>query len=161
MILWWNGGLILLKKAGIIVLISIFVILLIICMIPRATEATFEFRGDTENISSIEIVKVGTILEDNVNSHTLKEITDINSFLEDFSKIECKKLYYGIATPTGIEGTLEQAIKVTYSNGDYEIIDHLNQLRYTSELGVKDRTLYILDKGQYNALIKKYLKDGN
>ncbi len=148
------------KKVGIISLISILVLLLIICMVPRTTKSTFTFKGDIKDISSIKIVKVGTILDDSVNSYTLMEIADINGFLEDFSNVECKKLYYGIATPSGIEGSLEQAIKVTYSNGNYEIIDHSNQLWCTSELGVKNRRLYILNKSQYNVLIRNYLQEG-
>ena len=107
----------------------------------------YSFKEPFDEIESIEIVWAENSLEFTVTK-TLSE-TEKKDFLEKFQAI---KFYQYLGDPPNLYG---DAIKITYSNGDYEMI-----CSYTAEY-VEDGVIQFLwescDEEDFNELINNFL----
>lgn len=135
-----------------------FVLLLIIFTgCSKAVE--YELMNDKTEIASIEIVKLGKFdsEEDSFGETVISVIEDHDGFLKEFNEVDCSNHLFN---PSGVyEG--ETLVKITYKNGEYELIDYDGQGKYQhfdkhpsnfdAYSGYRD-----LDKKQFEALIEKY-----
>lgn len=98
----------------------IFVLILLVSAFMSCTscsENTYPFEESAEEIEHVEIVSAETSLDFTV----LKALSEAekNDFLERFRAIPFRTYYIG--DPMSVNGT---AVKITYYNGDYEMICH-------------------------------------
>lgn len=128
------------KKILYLSLLCVMLILLTGC------KTKYKFAKSTDEITKIEIVK---IIDDDVV--VLKEINDIQTFLDDFKNVDC---YSYLNDPvTKIEG---KAIKLYYSNGDNEIITSDAQQRYINGRNLNGFSYF--DTNDFENLINKYIE---
>lgn len=106
--------------------------LLVLLIFTACSEKTYSFKNSVDEIESIEIVSAENSLEFTVTK-TLSE-AEKNDFLEQFQAI---KFYKCFGDPPYLQG---DSIKITYSNGDYEMI-----CSYTAEY-VKNGEVHFLFK---------------
>ena len=116
----------------------------------------YNFSDKQENITAIQIVKVGEYLgyRQWTQPAVICDITDNESFLKDFSELDC----YWDSHPTRITD-YSQAIQITYATGYREIIASYGQLKFWGE----DVTVIcptqghrVFDQKQFGELIYKY-----
>ena len=79
------------------------------------SKKTYSFKKTVDDIKSIEIV----FAESSLDYTVLKTLSNVekNDFIDQFQKIEFHNYYVG--DPMSVTGN---AVKITYYNGDYEII---------------------------------------
>ena len=119
---------------------------------------TYRFLHVEEDISSISIVtflmqETGEIIETE-----LKEIEDENTFLAKFRAVDCYT-YFG--DPTGLTepGMEDIVIKITYGNGEYELINWNGQAEYTLQKGFNFYAGYsVFDEKEFEALVGSILE---
>ena len=128
----------------------------------------FEFLHDTSEIKTIEIVIIGEIekSEDtSADSHktistpqfeTVCEVQDTAQFLSEFSEIKCTVSSPPSAPPIG-----DLAIKITYNNGDYDVICHTGQGEYRDGYYYGDSGKVSFDETQFKQLINKYTSESD
>ena len=115
----------------------------------------YEFLHTTEEITSIEIVKLLEPETENTKfkDEVLSTVDDIDSFIEKFTEINCKTTSLGSPTLMSVYTT---AIKITYANGDYEFIDYDAQYMILSDRPGGQLGYYRFDKQEFKELIKQY-----
>lgn len=113
---------------------------------------------NTSEISKIELVECGFGVEENTAyENVLVNIDDINGFIDDFSKVKYKRYLF--------PGTLlyfnysDFGIKITYENGDYEVIHGGRTTEYRSDIDEYDicNVTGFFDDKQKDAFLRKYL----
>ena len=108
----------------------IFVLFLAFIM-AGCTPTDYDFMHSKEKIECIEIVEAYCDYSTGNGIQTvLVKISDKDSFLKDFQKLECSISWFG--GPSGVD-TKGIALKFTYENGDYELIRAIGQSEYTKE----------------------------
>ncbi len=139
--------------------IFICVICLMLCTIGcmAILKTDFEFLHDSSEIALIEIVEVGELDNtDRMNPkqefYTICEIQDIEQFLNDFSDVECRDRFTDPKRP--LEGTV--GIKITYNNGDYEIICYSGQAECVDGTYSFEEGWHYFDVEQFEELLNKY-----
>ena len=90
-------------------------VLFVLLYFTSCSEKTYALKNSVEQIESIEIVSAENSLEFTVTK-TLSE-TEENDFLEKFQTIKFDSYFVG--DPMSVNGN---AVKITYQNGDYEMI---------------------------------------
>ena len=78
--------------------------------------------------------------------------------MKDFNAVVCK---FKFGDPTSANGNLDvplSVIKITYVNGDYELIGDYGQTRYISSSDEISfyAGFHLFDKDQFDDLIEKY-----
>ena len=120
------------------------------CRFPE----TYNFKHPTDDIIEISIVELSFGENGKLIETKIRQIADTESFLADFKKIECY-MYFGDplgVTPEGVEDTV---IKITYENGEYELINWKGQAEYTSEKGLIYYAGYcVFDEKQFESLLE-------
>ncbi len=111
----------------------IVLILLVLLTFTGCGEKTYLFQKSVNEIESVEIVSAENSLAFTVIK-TLSE-TEKNNFLEQFQRIPFDS--YVVGDPMSVNGN---AVKITYQNGDYEII-----CDYWAEY-IKDGEVYFVRK---------------
>ena len=114
------------------ILLPVVLFLLILITLAGFQSGPYPFKEPVNEIESIEIVSAESSLEFTVVK-TLSE-TEKQFFLQQFQTID---FYQYFGDPSKLYG---DSIKITYSNGDYEMI-----CSYTSEY-VKDGSVHFLFK---------------
>ena len=129
-------------------MLSIASFLLVLLIFTGCGEKTYVFKNSVDEIESIEIVSAENSLKFTVTK-TLSE-TEKNDFLEQLLVIKFDSYYVG--DPMSINGN---AVKITYQNGDYEMICH-----YWAEY-VKNGEVYFVrkscDEEDFNKLLNNFL----
>lgn len=122
-------------------------IFIVFCIFTGCGEKTYSFQKTVDEIQSIAIVSAKSSLDFTV----IKELsqTEQKVFLEKFKTIEFQNYYIG--DPMSLSG---DAIKITYQNGDYEMICY-----YWSEY-VKNGEVYFVpkncDEDTFNDLLENF-----
>lgn len=126
----------------------------------------FNFLHETSEIESIQIVIIGEITqttdassENPTKVYTPKfdvilNIREIESFIDDFSKIDCHR-----SSPPNSPVLGDTGIKIIYKNGDYDVICCNSQGEYRDGFYYADSGTVDFDKTQFNELINKYTND--
>ncbi len=119
-------------------------------------EVQYNFMYDQSEVSKIEIVIVGEEDEQGLNRQEVRgEIEDIDLFLDKFNQITC---YKHVGDPRGVYVN-DRVIKVTYVNGEYELIGRDGQARYTMQRQYVNYVGYrYFDKEEFYDLINYYLE---
>lgn len=123
--------------------------LLVLLVFAGCGAKTYLLKNSVDEIESIEIVSA----ENSLNFTVIKALSEIekNDFLEQLLVIKFDSYYVG--DPMSINGT---AVKITYQNGDYEMICH-----YWAEY-VKNGEVYFVrkscDEEDFNKLLNNFLE---
>ena len=130
------------------------------------TKTEFNFLYETSEIESIQIVIIGEITQTpDTSSENITEvytpkfdvicnIREIESFIDDFSTIDCHRSSPPVSPVLGDTG-----IKIIYKNGDYEIICCKGQGEYRDGVYYADSGTVNFDETQFNELINNYTDD--
>ena len=144
------------------IILGIFVLMVVFFTLSACSgKKAYEFINEESEISTIEIVKLCEYDKEagEFREEIISTIEDHSTFLSDFKKIDC---YNHWSDPTGVEEN-DVVIKITYKNGEYELIHHYGQGKYRhfednpSFLQVYAGYRYF-DEEQFNDLIEKYSK---
>ena len=141
------------KKTNIILCIVCLCIFFVSCRSPKK----YDFLQPKQNISHISIVEISFSEEHDIIQSEVQSIKDIKSFFNDFGDID--SYYFWIGDPKGvtIEGVDTTAVKISYINGEYELINWNGQSKYTLEKGLTFYAGFIIfDETQFKALVDKY-----
>ncbi len=150
------------KIISIIVCIStIFCLLFTSCR-----KETYRFLNDESEISCIEIISLKYSSWGSWDSNESKEeilickINDVSNFLDDFSKINVDSCY---PPPDRYDEICRQTvIKITYNNGEYELIFPAGKERCEYKDGDLTKNfsgILTLDNAQFADLVTKYVQD--
>ena len=130
------------------------------------TKTEFNFLYETSEIELIQIVTIGEITqtpdtssENTTEVYTPKfdvicNIREIESFIDDFSTIDCHRSFPPVPPTLGDTG-----IKIIYKNGDYDIICCIGQGEYRDGFYYADSGTVSFDKTKFNELINIYTND--
>ena len=144
----------------IIFIVSVLIILT--CVLSACSgKKAYEFINIESEISSIEIIKLCEYDQEKgeYKEQLISTIQDHETFLSDFNDIDC---YNHWTDPTGVFED-DIVVKISYKNGEYELIHHSGQGKYRhfednpSFLQVYAGRRYF-DEEQFNQLIDKYSK---
>jgi hypothetical protein len=115
------------RVSRVVVSIILICILLVGCSFPTA----YDFLQDTTEITAVEIieVKVPASHESEWTWEVLREVENIDVFLNRFGKIDC---YSHNTDPLGIESD-SVVILIIYADGEYEMIGPSGRATYTHE----------------------------
>ena len=117
---------------------------------------SYKLLHHADEIASVEIVTVLLDEEENIVQQKKAQVDDVEAFMKDFRLVVCRCHFGG---PTGVEKSLSgnDVIKITYQNGEYELIDWKGQSEYTPERGFKYYGgVNVFDEEQFEELIEKY-----
>jgi hypothetical protein len=140
------------KVAFVLILMLILAVVFAGCSYRDA----YKLLHDVDQISSVEIVTVFFDDEGIANQQVKVRISDVEAFIKDFRSVTC---YCHFGGPTGVEKSLSgnDVIKITYQNGEYELIDWKGQSEYTQERGFYYYAGFnVFDEEQFEELIEKY-----
>ena len=139
--------------------LSILIIAISIVFTSCKQTEVYSFLKPTDEVFEIAIVALSFDNAENLIETEIKKIEDISAFLEDFKKLDCYACWGDPAgvTPEGVEDTV---IKISYANGEYELINWNGQSEFTSEKGFKYYAGYsIFDEQQFESLIESACAD--
>jgi hypothetical protein len=115
-----------------------------------------KYDQDRENIKSIEIVEALPFSygDDDVFSHTLINIDDIDSFLNELEKIKYTSYLYN-----GVLGINQRVlgVKITYNNYDFEIFSDSLKNSYYHGKSYSVRPFGFFEEEEFYNLLFKYL----
>ena len=117
----------------------------------------YNFLDRETEIKHIDIVEIGEYTDSNLvpeSQEIVCRIDDHADFLIKFSKLDC---FLNIDTPSKVRCN-EKMIKITYSDGKYELIDVNGQSKRIDNNGfVGDDGYRYFDKIQFSSLIESYI----
>ena len=117
---------------------------------------TQEFHCNASDVETISIVEVNEGRDESGNfeyqEKLLCEVTDISAFITKLNSVECR---INGGDPVSIElGSI--AIKITYKNGDRDLLAHNAQRLYRQNTGYDSEGFWWFDQEQFEALISEY-----
>ena len=136
------------KKIFILSSVFLFLVLVLVFLFTACREKTYVFKQPIDKIASVEIVSAKNSLEFSV----IKELSQAekNDYIERFQAVNFQN--YLIGDPMSVS---ENAVKISYQNGDYEMICH-----YWSEY-VRNGEVYFIrkscDENEYNEILNDFL----
>lgn len=120
---------------------------------------TYDFLHSTDDIVAVSVVDLSFDENRALVETEVKQVADINGFLNQFSSLDCYT-YFGDPVAATPEGTEDTVIKILYDNGEYELINWRGQSRYLAERGLKYYAGYrVFDEQQFETFIKYLLSD--
>ena len=140
------------KRKTVVILILIMTLGLSGCHVREE----YKLLHSADEISAVEIVTVLFDEEGIADLQVKACISDVKVFMKDFRSVPCY-VYFGDPiglkkNPSGID-----VIRITYQNGDYELIDYNGQSEYTQERGFDYYAGFNgFDEEQFEELIEKY-----
>ena len=135
------------------------IVLSLLCMLCSCNvRRSYNYMNDKEDIVEISLVSLHFAFNDVIEyTNNVKEIDDIEKFLNDFEKLECYQWFgdpLGFWEENGDEGMI--VIKFVYSNGDYELVGWDACARYTTEKGLGNHNGFrIFEEEQFNEFIQE------
>ena len=141
------------------VIVTLEIILILFCFASCRQAKTYSLLNPGDEIDSISIVTVSFNDDSDIVQTEMKKVEDVQVFLNEFSNIDCYTFY---GDPRGLtnEGEEDTVIKISYANGEYELINWNGQSEFTSEKGFKYYAGYsIFDEQQFESLIESACAD--
>lgn len=130
--------------------------------LSKSQSAVFYFMHDANDIDKIEIVDAYRNDTDSVYMQDkIAEIKDVSLFLSDLTSLTYRyKVQDGVNQGANSKTEHRKAIKIYYTNGDYEVIDNNWRDFYIKSAGSYVNNAYIgeFDLSEYNTLIEKTIK---
>ena len=136
--------------------VAIILIMLALILTGCRVREKYKLLHQEDEVSSVEIVTVLFDEEGIADLQVKACISDVKVFMKDFRSVPCY-VYFGDPiglkkNPSGID-----VIRITYQNGDYELIDYNGQSEYTQERGFDYYAGFnVFDEEQFEELIEKY-----
>ena len=139
-----------------VVFIAILIIILIYGYGCRKKE--FRFYHDIDEIMKVEIVHVLCSETEGITSQeTIFTIRDIDTFIKDFGDLVYYEGFFD--NPQGIEND-EVVFKISYVNGEYELVNSIGKALYFHETGLKNyKGYHQFDEEEFSELIEKYMNN--
>lgn len=136
--------------------VILFIIGCLVIFTTGCGKTEYKLNQSVENIVKVEVILMGEI-HDPYTKHEvtlIKEISinEVNTFIDDFKNVECFDVF-------GDPKTLfagDKGFKVTYTNGDYEIITYYAQGSYKKGKYLSSEGYHYFDEEQFNNLVEKY-----
>ncbi|MBQ2737690.1 MAG: hypothetical protein IJF38_03295 [Clostridia bacterium] len=150
-------------KKTIICLLSLLIML---SLFGCSVRHPYEFWGEEDKIEKIEIIKCRYYIFDEVitgfDYDIICRVDDTQAFLYDFSKLTCYLVLYDPRSAFR-ENHEDVAIKMTYTDGSYEVINPYGQSTFDSHDNSYDAYygIYSFDNEEFNSLIDKYQMSNN
>lgn len=142
------------KKTTVFFCLSFLMIFSVSCVFQRS----YQFLNSLDKVKEIMVVKL-TFENNEMIQTDLQRIEKTEFFLEEFQKIPCYKRF---GDPTGAteEGVENVVFRISYLNGEYELIDWYGKSIYTLENGLKYYAGYdSLDEQAFELLLERYCGD--
>ena len=135
---------------------SLLVLIVVSVLCSGCALFTQKFHCNSSDVEAVSIVEVNEGRDENGNfeyqENLLCEVTDISAFITTLNSIECR---INGGDPVSIElGSI--AIKITYKNGDRDLLTHNAQRLYRKDTGYDSAGYWWFDQEQFEALISKY-----
>lgn len=121
----------------------------------------YEFEQDSSNICAIEIVEVEflPLPDTGIQFKALAFIENVEAFLSDFNRVTCYSKGALGYQPSGVDSG-DIGIKVTYMDGEYEVIAQNAQSKYLSTGSemqfITWADCFSFDEEMFNNLLDKY-----
>ncbi len=136
------------------VLAILFLLLFAFTLTACSTSHTYSFMQNTSEIVEIEIGEINN--EDTFTATYVLSESEMSTFISDFEKIEFHT--YRLGDPSFLNGT---TIKITYKNGDYELIAFNWAEQYSADNNSPSWNWNNCDKDDFQKLIDKYTNNGD
>lgn len=111
---------------------TLVILILLITILPGCSDTVVQFpmHQSTENIIKIELLKDIAPISEPIEFSVLYEIPEesFGEFIDLFSNMPCRKGFLDCPTEFGV-----LAIRITYINGDIEMIGHGNNAYFTDD----------------------------
>ena len=135
-------------------IISLFLICIILMFSGCYLNVKYIFMNDTSEITSIEIVMLyePEVKDTGFREEVIAVVENTDDFIQTFSKIHCERI---IGQPVSMFPDTV-VVRITYANGDYELINYDAQLHCYSDRNSWQHGFYELDKQEFKELIKQY-----
>ena len=144
---------------------GVLIVILTICCISLFSacgrKATYEFEQESGKICTIEIVEVEflPLPDTGIQFKALAFIENVEAFLSDFNRVTCYSKGALGYQPSGVSSG-DIGIKVTYMDGEYEVIAQNAQSKYLS-MGSEMQFVtwadrFSFDEEMFNNLLDKY-----
>ena len=135
---------------------SLLMLIVVAVLCSGCALFTQKFQCNASDVETISIVEVNEGRDENGNfeyqEKLLCEVTDVSAFIATLNSIECR---INGGDPVSIElGSI--AIKITYKNGDRDLLTHNAQMLYRIDTGYDSEGFWWFDQEQFEALISKY-----
>lgn len=134
------------------------IICLVITMSGCKIKSSYDFENDSSLIDNVEIVSINYEIVDNkenVSETTICEISDIEEFLIEFSKLNC---YVYMGDPRGFHNDCI-AIKFNYENGDYEITADIGKITYVNGVNNYYQGFRAFEKNEFSTFLRKWISN--
>ncbi len=135
----------------------IFCIVVSLFLVSCHTRSEFDYLHPTDEIAAVYIVNLQLLDDGELLQTERASITDVDFFISEFSQLECYVYYGDPVAPVSSEKMVD-AIKILYSNGDYELIAYNGKSEYTENKGFNLYAGYrIFNEDEFKNLISSYL----
>ena len=135
------------------------VILLCFSFAACRVRETYDFLHPDDEICSVSIVDLSFDENEQLIQTEVHRVDDIVSFLQDFRTLDCYT-YFGDPTGVTLEGEEDTVIKISYNNGEYELINWRGQAEYTISRGFDYYSGFsIFDETQFHELLTDYMSN--
>ncbi len=141
----------------------IWILLVVLALLFFACNGVNHYKliQPEDQIVKISIVQLSyEFWDERIVRNTICEITDVDTFLSDFKKIECKRRFDFSDLPTNLHGDAI-AIKFDYRNGFYELVDWKAQFQFDPiRNGIYSASALTghFNQRQFEAFLQKYMK---
>jgi hypothetical protein len=116
-------------------------------------------ESEIETIEIVEIAKLSYNLFDEGAQTVITTVEDTTAFMSSLKAIKGR---YTDQCGIGVNYVDVMVVRITYLNGDRDLIHHSGQTVYVQEDGCYyDRASASLDKEDYSKLIKEYVPDAD
>jgi hypothetical protein len=122
----------------------------------------FYFMNDTSEIEKIEIVDAYSV-DYEEKQDKIAEVTDVTLFLEQMGSLTYRyKVKEGVSNGALHKGHRD-AVKIYYTNGDYEVIDNNSRVLYIESMKHHMYKAYIgeFNADEFNALLQETIKNNS
>ena len=122
---------------------------------------TQKFHCNPSDVESITIVALSEGADEKGNfvfrEDLVYEVEDTSAFITELNNIEC---HINGGDPVSMEPD-SIAIKITYKNGDRDLLTHDAQRLYRQDTGYDSEGFWRFDKASFEALITQYITDAD
>ncbi len=134
-----------------IIYLIVFIVFLFI--FPWKIPSKAGLMQDTASVESVKIVRIDdyNLNENQISLKTIRTVDDKTWFMEEFQKIRCNRYRYKVNE--NLVGMDNSVFKISYYNGDYELIDYRSRIIYTYKDGWREKRNIRMNQKQFKELL--------